>query len=147
MSAAGKAAPSQAQTPGRITVNLLDGRTRTALEREAKAAGVSLSRAAERALARGLRAGAADADDRLLALERRLSDHMRLTARDLAIGQELTVGLARALYLRLPSRPSELDGDRARAAELEVRRLLDDAAERLVRGPEGAGPAIQGSDD
>ncbi len=120
----------------KITVNLLDRRTRAALEREAKAAGVSMSRAAERALARGLKLGAAEADDRLLALERRLSDHMRLTARDLAIGQELTIGLARALYQRLPTRREEIASDAIKAAEAEVRRLLDEAAERLVRGRE-----------
>jgi post-segregation antitoxin (ccd killing protein) len=118
----------------RITVNLLDARTRAILEREAKAAGVSLSRAAERALARGLRTAVVDPEDWLLALERKLADHMRLTARDLAIGQELTIGLARALYRRLPSEPLDLASGQAEAAEIEVQKLLDDAAGHLIRG-------------
>ncbi|HET6971768.1 MAG TPA: hypothetical protein VFH92_11625 [Phenylobacterium sp.] len=106
-----------------------------ALRREARAAKVPLSRAAERAIERGLvRRPSADPEDRLLRLDRALRDHMRSTARDMAILQELVVELARALFLRLPDSPGDADALLQAAAAARVERLLDAAAARIAAG-------------
>ncbi|OQW60406.1 MAG: hypothetical protein A4S17_00485 [Proteobacteria bacterium HN_bin10] len=94
------AAKPRASEPGfeRITVNMPRGPLLQRLKREATASGASVSATAVRALARGL-AGKGDAEDRLLKLERRLGDHMKASARDAMIQQELLVVVARTLLL------------------------------------------------
>lgn len=119
----------------RVQVYLGDRRVLAALDREARQAGISQSQAAGRAMARGLaRSLPADPDDRLLNLDRALRDHMRATARDVQIIQELVVELARAFFLRLPDAAIDEDPVVKAAVEHRIERLLDATAERLVRG-------------
>ncbi len=76
----------------RVQVYLTDPRVVAALQREARSANIPISQAAGRSLAKGLaRSLPADPDDRLLQLDRALRDHMRSTARDVQIIQELVV--------------------------------------------------------
>ena len=123
-------------TPMRRVQSSLTEAHWTALSREAKARGLSLSQVASEAMARGLRRSPqADPDDRLLSLERRLSDHMRLTARDLQIIEELQFALARLMFLRLPE--TELDHDPLNTAAVDrrLKTLLDEVASRIAAGP------------
>lgn len=114
--------------------------------REARAGRMTLSRAAEQAIARGLlRRPAADPEDRLLALDRALRDHIRSTARDMTIVQEVLVEFARAFFSRLPDTPADQDPLLRAAVEARIERLLDAAAARIVAGgtrsaPEAAEP-------
>lgn len=119
----------------RVQVYLADPRVASALTREARASGLSLSQAAGRAVARGLaRSLPADPEDRLLSLDRALRDHMRSTQRDVQIIQELVVEVARAFFLRLPDAVIDEDPLVLAAAEQRIERLLDDVAARLVGG-------------
>jgi hypothetical protein len=94
----------------RVQVYFENPKTELALRREARANRVTLSRAAEQAIARGLqRRPAADPEDRVLALDRALRDHMRATARDMTIVQELLVEFARAFFARLPDTAADQD--------------------------------------
>ncbi|WP_293388508.1 hypothetical protein [Phenylobacterium sp. RIFCSPHIGHO2_01_FULL_69_31] len=123
----------------RVQVYFENPRIETALRREARAAKIPLSRAAERAIERGLlKRPTADPEDRLLDLERSLRDHMRSTARDMAILQELVVELARLILLRLPDTPADEDALLQAAADSRIERLLDAAAARIATG--GPGP-------
>lgn len=123
----------------RVQVYFENPRIETALRREARAAKIPLSRAAERAIERGLlKRPTADPEDRLLNLERSLRDHMRSTARDMAILQELVVELARLILLRLPDTPADEDALLQAAADSRIERLLDAAAARIATG--GPGP-------
>jgi len=126
------------QPTARVQVYFENPRIETALRREARAAKIPLSRAAERAIERGLlKRPTADPEDRLLNLERSLRDHMRSTARDMAILQELVVELARLILLRLPDTPADEDALLQAAADSRIERLLDTAAARIATG----GPA------
>lgn len=123
-------------TPMRRVQSSLTDAQWNALARESKARGMSLSQVASEAMSRGLRRSPqADPEDRLLNLERRLSDHMRLTARDLQIIEELQFSLARLMLLRLPE--TELDHDPLNKAAVEKRlkSLLDEVASRISIGP------------
>ncbi|MDQ1193903.1 hypothetical protein QE419_002669 [Brevundimonas vesicularis] len=127
----------------RIQIYLADARVIAALQREARSSGLSVSQAAGRALARGLaRSLSADPDDRLLLLDRALRDHMRSTARDVQIIQELLIEVARAFFLRLPDAVTDQDPVTRAAVDRRIERLLDDTAARLVSGaraPQGDG--------
>lgn len=125
----------------RVQVYLNDPRVVTGLTREARANRMPLSQAAGRAIARGLQLNPrADPEDRLETLERSLRDHMRATARDMQIVQELLVEVARAFFLRLPDTPTDADPTVQAAVERRIDRLLDDAARRIVMGrPAGDG--------
>lgn len=129
----------------RVQVYFENPKVETALRREARASRLTLSRAAEQAIARGLaRRPTADPDDRLAALEMALRGHMRSTARDLGILQEILVEFARAFFLRLPDVEADLDPLLRAAVEVRIERLLDAAAANLVRGagaPEAREPA------
>lgn len=104
----------------RVQVYLSDRRVFAALDREARQAGVSRSQAAGRAMVRNLaRSLPADPDDRLLHLDRALRDHMRSTARDMQIVQELVIELARAFFLRLPD--AAIDDDPLVRAAMKAR--------------------------
>ena len=119
----------------RIQVYLTDPRVVAALQREARAANIPISQAAGRTLAKGLaRSLPADPDDRLLQLDRALRDHMRSTARDVQIIQELVIELARAFFMRLPDAVTDQDPVARAAVDRRIERLLDDTAARLISG-------------
>jgi hypothetical protein len=118
-----------------VQVYLTDPKVVSALHREAKVMKAPLSRAAGRAIARGLkRSVPADPDDRLLRLERGLRDHMRSTSRDLQIVEELLVEIARALFVRMPDVQADEDPSVQAAVERRIERMLDATAARIVRG-------------
>ncbi|WP_312084723.1 hypothetical protein [Brevundimonas sp.] len=119
----------------RIQVYLTDARVVAALQREARSANIPISQAAGRSLAKGLaRSLPADPDDRLLQLDRALRDHMRSTARDVQIIQELVIEVARAFFMRLPDAITDQDPVARAAVDRRIERLLDDTAARLISG-------------
>ena len=119
----------------RVQVYLTDPRVVAALQREARAANIPISQAAGRSLAKGLaRSLPADPDDRLLQLDRALRDHMRSTARDVQIIQELVVEVARAFFMRLPDAITDQDPVARAAVDRRIEQLLDDTAARLISG-------------
>jgi len=119
----------------RIQVYLTDPRVVAALQREARAANIPISQAAGRSLAKGLaRSLPADPDDRLLQLDRALRDHMRSTARDVQIIQELVIEVARAFFMRLPDAVTDQDPVARAAVDRRIEQLLDDTAARLISG-------------
>lgn len=119
----------------RVQVYLNDPKLVAALNREAKTSKQPLSQAAGRAIARGLRRSVpADPEDRLLALERRFSDHARSTSRDLQILQELQLEMARAFFERLPESHVDREPTVQAAVEQRIDRLLDTVAARMIRG-------------
>lgn len=119
----------------RVQVYFENPKTELALRREARANRVTLSRAAEQAIARGLqRRPTADPEDRVAALDHALRDHMRATARDMTIVQELLVEFARAFFARLPDTAADQDPLLRAAVEARIERLLDAAASRIAAG-------------
>lgn len=119
----------------RVQVYLTDPRVVAALQREARSANIPISQAAGRSLAKGLaRSLPADPDDRLLQLDRALRDHMRSTARDVQIIQELVVEVARAFFMRLPDAVTDQDPVARAAVDRRIEQLLDDTAARLISG-------------
>ncbi len=119
----------------RIQVYLTDPRVVAALHREARSANIPISQAAGRSLAKGLaRSLPADPDDRLLQLDRALRDHMRSTARDVQIIQELVIEVARAFFMRLPDAVTDQDPVVRAAVDRRIEKLLDDTAARLISG-------------
>jgi len=128
----------------RVQVYLTDPRVIAALTREARAANIPLSQAAGRTLARGLaRSIPADPEDRLLQLDRALRDHMRSTARDVQIIQELVIEVARAFFLRLPDAVTDQDPVTRAAVDHRIEELLDDTAARLIAGSRAQRDEIQ----
>jgi hypothetical protein len=129
----------------RVQVYLSDPRIVSGLNREARSSRVPLSQAAGRAIARGLlKSPQADPEDRLLRLERSLRDHMRSTARDMQIVQELLIEVARTFFVRLPDAVADQDPTVQAAVERRIERLLDATAARIVAGGsvrDGAEPA------
>lgn len=144
----GRSMPAKRPATIRVQVYLTDAKVIAALTREAKVSKLSLSQAAGRAIGRGLRRSvSADADDRLLALERRLGDHVRATSRDLQFVQELQVEALREFFLVLPE-----GGPRnelaAAVVERRIDRVLDRVAATLVRGSDRTGtPAEDEADE
>jgi len=123
-----------------VQVYLNDPKVVIGLNREARAGRMPLSQAAGRAIARGLQSNPrADPDDRLETLERSLRDHMRSTARDMQIVQELLVELARAFFLRLPDAVVDEDPTVQAAVDRRIEHLLDAAATRIVAGATARG--------
>lgn len=119
----------------RVQVYLNDPKIVSGLNREARAGRMPLSQAAGRAIARGLQTSPqADPEDRLLQLERSLRDHMRSTARDMQIVQELLIEVARAFFLRLPDAVVDQDPTVQAAVDRRIERLLDATAARIVAG-------------
>ncbi len=122
-------------TATRIQVYVTDPRVVAALQREARSANIPISQAAGRSLAKGLaRSLPADPDDRLLQLDRALRDHMRSTARDVQIIQELVIEVARAFFMRLPDAITDRDPVARAAVDRRIEQLLDDTAARLISG-------------
>lgn len=128
----------------RVQVYLNDPKVMTSLNREARAGKIPLSQAAGRAIARGLQKSPhADPDDRLLTLEQSLRGHMRSTARDMQIVQELLIEVARAFFLRLPDAVVDQDPTVQAAVERRIERLLDATAARIVAGgSDRTGPVV-----
>lgn len=124
------------RTPScRIQVYLSDPKVARALEREARIGHVPISQAAGRAITRGLQQSPrADPEDRMLHLDRSLRDHMRSTARDMQIIQELLIEVARAFFLRLPDAVIDQDPTVQAAVDRRIERLLDATAARIVAG-------------
>lgn len=119
----------------RVQVYLTDQKLVAGLNREARTGRIPLSQAAGRVIARGLlKSPLADPEDRLLNLERGLRDHMRSTARDMQIIQELLIELARAFFLRLPDAVVDQDPTVQAAVDRRIERLLDATAARIVAG-------------
>lgn len=119
----------------RVQVYLTDPKVVSGLNREARSERLALSQAAGRAIARGLqKSPRADPEDRLLQLERSLRDHMRSTARDMQIVQELLIEVARAFFLRLPDAVIDEDPTVQAAVDRRIERLLDATAARIVAG-------------
>ncbi|WP_449496964.1 hypothetical protein [Brevundimonas sp.] len=132
-----------------MQVYLNDPKVVRALQREAKVGQVAMSQAAGRAITRGLQVSPrADPEDRLLHLDRAVRDHMRATARDLQIVQELLIEVARAFFLRLPDAVIDQDPTVQAAVDNRIERLLDATAARIVAGSsrtaERHGPGIGG---
>lgn len=126
----------------RVQVYLNDPKIVSGLNREARAGRMPLSQAAGRAIARGLqKSPQADPEDRLLQLERSLRDHMRSTARDMQIVQELLIEVARAFFLRLPDAVVDQDPTVQAAVDRRIERLLDATAARIVAGRTATGTA------
>jgi hypothetical protein len=129
----------------RIQVYLTDPRVVAALQREARSANIPISQAAGRSLAKGLaRSLPADPDDRLLQLDRALRDHMRSTARDVQIIQELVIEVARAFFMRLPDAITDQDPVARAAVDRRIERLLDDTAARLISSARSRRAASEG---
>lgn len=117
----------------RVQVYFEDARIAKALAEEVAASGGSVSRTAERAIARGLaRRLAGDPEDRLLAVERAVRDHGRAMARDMTFMQELMAQFARELFTVLPERPADRDPLLQAAVEVRVRRFIDDTIARIA---------------
>jgi len=124
----------------RLQVYINDPKVVSSLNREARANKISQSQAAGRALTRGLQKSPhADPEDRLLRLEQSLSGHMRATARDMQIVQELLIEVARAFFLRLPDALVDQDPTVQAAVDRRIERLLDATAARIVAGRSGRG--------
>ncbi len=136
------------RTAKRVQVYLTDPRVIAALTREARAANIPLSQAAGRTLAKGLaRSIPADPEDRLLQLDRALRDHMRSTARDVQIIQELMIEVARAFFLRLPDAVTDQAPDARAAVDRRIEALLDDTAARLIAGSRAQREEVQAEPD
>lgn len=119
----------------RVQVYFENPKVEQALRREARIAKIPLSRAAEKAIERGLlKRPAGDPEDRLLNLERSFRDHMRNTARDMSIVQELLVEVARLFLQRLPDTPADHDPLLLASVEARLQRMFDAAAGRIAAG-------------
>ncbi len=119
----------------RVQVYLNDAKVLAGLNREARTGRMPLSQAAGRAIARGLqKSPQADPDDRLLTLEQALRGHMKSTARDMQIVQELLIEVARAFFLRLPDALVDQDPTVQAAVDRRIEHLLDATAARIVAG-------------
>jgi hypothetical protein len=118
----------------RVQVYFDNPKLLAALRRAARGDRVSLSRAAERAIHRGLMSAEADDPGGRAAFEKALGDHTRRAARDMGILQELLVELARAVFLRLPDSPADHDPLMQAAAQARIERLLSAAAGKIIAG-------------
>ena len=124
--------------PSRLQVYLGDDNLGAALEREAKINRISLSQAAALMIARGLKSRiSADPNDRLLVLERRLSDHMRLSARDFVIIEEMLFVSLRMMMSRFPECEEERSAPYRASVETSLQALMGEVAERVRRTSSG----------
>jgi hypothetical protein len=124
--------------PSRLQVYLGDEAIGAALDREAKVNRISLSQAAVMMIQRGLKNRiSADPADRLLVLERRLSDHMRLTARDLVIIEEMLFVSLRMMLSRFPEAEEEKSGPYQASVEASLQVMMGEVAERVRRTSAG----------
>jgi hypothetical protein len=120
--------------PSRLQVYLGDENMGAALEREAKVNRISLSQAAALMIAKGLKSRiSADPHDRLLTLERRLSDHMRLSSRDFIIIEEMLFVTLKILVSRFPEADEERSAPYRASVENSLQVLMGEVAERVRR--------------
>jgi hypothetical protein len=133
-----KAEPKPANTSAsklgftRLQVYLTRAEVGSALQREATARRISLSQAASAMIERGLRGKIEpDADNRLLTLERRLSDHMRTSSRDLMIIEEMIFSTLKVLMTRFPQDVSLEDPTYQAAIDAKMSTILDEVARRI----------------
>jgi hypothetical protein len=120
--------------PSRLQVYLADENMGAALEREAKVNRISLSQAAALMIAKGLKSRiSADPHDRLLVLERRLSEHMRLSARDFVIIEEMLFVTMKMLVSRFPEAEEERSAPYRASVEMNLQALMGEVAERVRR--------------
>jgi hypothetical protein len=116
----------------RLQVYLTRAEVASALQREATARRMSLSQAASAMIERGLRGKIEpDADNRLLMLERRLSDHMRTSSRDLMIIEEMIFSTLKVLMTRFPQDVSLEDPTYQAAIDAKMSTILDEVARRI----------------
>lgn len=118
----------------RVQVYFDNPKLLAALRRSARGDKVSLSRAAERAIQRGLMSGEAGDIGGGAAFERALGDHARRTSRDMGILQEILVEFARAVFIRLPDSPADHDPLTQAAAQARIERLLKAASGKIIAG-------------
>ena len=124
--------------PSRLQVYLGDENMGAALEREARVNRISLSQAAALMIAKGLKSRiSADPHDRLLALERRLSDHMRLSSRDFIIIEEMLFVTLKILVSRFPEADEERSAPYRASVENSLQVLMGEVAERVRRSSPG----------
>jgi hypothetical protein len=69
-----------------------------------------------------------------LKLEQRLSDHMRLTARDLFMLEELTFIALRTLISRLPEHPAEQEATYRAGVDMAMEAVLDELSRKVRAG-------------
>jgi hypothetical protein len=120
--------------PSRLQVYLADETLGAALEREAKVNRISLSQAAALMIAKGLKSRiSADPHDRLMVLERRLSEHMRLSARDFVIIEEMLFVTMKMLVSRFPEADEERSAPYRASVENSLQVLMGEVAERVRR--------------
>ncbi len=120
--------------PSRLQVYLADDNMSAALEREAKVNRISLSHAAALMIAKGLKSRiSADPHDRLMMLERRLSEHMRLSARDFVIIEEMLFVTMKMLVSRFPEAEEERSAPYRASVEMNLQALMGEVAERVRR--------------
>jgi hypothetical protein len=130
--ASAKAASKPKSGLTRVQVYLAREDVAAALEREAKARRMSLSQAASAILERGLRGRIeADADNRLLALERRVAEQGRAAGRDLLIIEEMLFIALRTLFSRMPEAPEERDPAYRGSVEKLMAGAVNEVAERI----------------
>ena len=116
----------------RLQVYVTRSEVNAALQREAQSRKMSLSQAASAMIERGLRGRIEpDADNRLLTLERRLSDHMRTSSRDLMIIEEMIFSTLKVLMTRFPHDASLEDPTYQAAIDAKMSSILDDVARRI----------------
>jgi hypothetical protein len=125
-----KSQPKASYTRLQVYVTRAD--VNAALQREASARKMSLSQAASAMIERGLRGRIEpDADNRLLNLERRLSDHMRTSSRDLMIIEEMIFSTLKVLMTRFPHDVSLEDPTYQAAIDAKMSGILDEVARRI----------------
>jgi len=119
----------------RVQAYIADPKIVAGLHREARTNRIPLSQAAGRAIARGLQKGAlSDDEHRLSDLKRSLQDHMKSSARDLQIIQELLIEVSRILFQRSSGGEGARDPLFQAAVDRRAERLLSAAAERIAEG-------------
>lgn len=120
--------------PSRLQVYLGDENMGAALEREARVNRISLSQAAALMIAKGLKGRiSADPHDRLLALERRLTEHVRLSSRDFIIIEEMLFVTLKILVSRFPEADEERSAPYRASVENSLQVLMGEVAERVRR--------------
>jgi hypothetical protein len=67
-------------------------------------------------------------------IERRLSDHMRLTARDLFVVEEMLFIALRTITSRLPEHPQERDADYKAGVDIAMDEMLDELSRKVRQG-------------
>lgn len=126
------ATPAPKAAPTRIQVYLGREEIGAALDRVAQAQGLSLSQAAAMILEQGLRRrGDADYEDRIKALERRVTQQARRQGRDLIIIEEMLFIALRTLFSRMPEQECERDPHYRAAIDHMLQGVINEVGDRL----------------